>query len=108
MKEINLSPHTEKGDKLTKELKSLISKLAPNLEVEHSKFKIRKSEFPFRISDNKFDLHLGSSKLFEKDVRRKKIYCFTGGSLIIEYEINGDSPLIIHGNDEEGYNIFTF
>jgi len=105
---INYSTYFEEiSDKLSDEMIDLIENKDPYLleELEESKFKIRQVESPFILADNEFDLREANNTLYEIGVKRTKVVQFTGGAIYIEFVKDGEG-VIIHGNQEEGYNIF--
>ncbi len=106
MIEINYSPYEDKGkgDKIPKDISELLKKKSPYFE-QYGKFKIRKVESPFILADNEFDLRECNNELIEIGVKRNKVITFTGGAFYIEFIKDGEG-IILHGNEEEGYNIF--
>lgn len=117
MKNINYSPYDlqghhrlrqPQGDTLPKKIYDLIRDKFPNFEeIEYcSVFKIRNVESPFILADNTFDLSEANNDLYEFGVKRTKTVQFTGGCFYIVYEKDSNDSIIIHGNMEEGYNIF--
>lgn len=108
MIEINYSPYSEKkGDIIPKDIYDLILKKDTYFgdEINQRKFKIRNVESPFILADNVFDLRESNNDLYEIGVKRTKLVEFTGGAMYIEFVKDGEG-VIVHGNDEEGYNIF--
>ncbi len=109
MKTINYSPYDEKkGDILPKQIYDLILDKFPNFEeIDYcSVFKIRNVQSPFILADNEFDLSEANNDLYESGVKRTQTVQFTGGSFYIIFEKDSNDSIIIHGNMEEGYNIF--
>lgn len=105
---INYSTYFEEiSDELSDEMIVLLENKDPYLleELKESKFKIRQVESPFILADNEFDLHEANNTLYEIGVKRTKVVQFTGGAIYIEFVKDGEG-VIIHGNQEEGYNIF--
>jgi hypothetical protein len=107
MNKINYSPYDEKSDKIPDEIMKLIKSKNPYFadEIKHSKVKIRQVQSPFILADNIFDLSEANNDLYEIGVKRTKTVEFTGGSMYIEFVKDGEG-IIVHGNEEEGYNIF--
>ena len=115
MIEINYSPYWDgkkgkpnngKGDIIPKNIFDLIVKKDTHFDINmDGKFKIRKVESPFILADNEFDLHEANNNLIEIGVKRNKVVEFTGGAFYIEFVKDGEG-IILHGNEEEGYNIF--
>ena len=107
MIEINYSPYSEKkGDIIPKDIFDIISKKDPYFDaIEYDKFKIRNVQSPFILADNVFDLQEANNSCYEIGVKRTKVVEFTGGAMYIEFVKDGEG-IIVHGNDEEGYNIF--
>jgi hypothetical protein len=113
MIEIDYSPYDDEvGDVIPQKLFDLIEEYFSRdrdsfnlLKLGQRKFKIRRVESPFILADNMFDLREANNDLYEIGVKRTKVISFTGGSMYIEFVKDGDG-IIIHGNREEGYNIF--
>lgn len=106
MKSIKYTPYWSKtSDIISKELEDLIMSKDPYFEGLDSKIKIHQVESPFILADNVFDLREANNDLIEIGVKRNKTVEFTGGGMYIEFEKNGEG-VIVHGNEEEGYNIF--
>ena len=111
MIEINYSPYSEKkGDIIPKDIYDLILKKDPYFDaieyaIKYAKFKIRNVQSPFILADNSFDLQEANNKCYEIGVKRTKSVEFTGGAMYIEFAKDGEG-IIVHGNDNEGYNIF--
>lgn len=109
MDTIDYSPYEEEhGDTLSQELIDIIIKTDPHFgySIEDSLFKIREVESPFILSDNYFDLREANNTTIEVGVNKTKSVSFTGGSFYNIYEKVSENSFIVHGNDEEGYNIF--
>lgn len=107
MKEIKYETYNEDGDNIPKEIKDLILKKSPYFdEIDYSNFVIRNVESPFILADNNFDLAEANNEIIEIGVDRTKCVTFTGGSMYIEFVKNSDQAIIVHGNPEEGFNIF--
>lgn len=107
MQTISYSPYDEvMGDVIPKEIFDIIQKKYPYFdELEYAKFKLRNVQSPFILADNVFDLREANNDLYEIGVKRTKVVEFTGGSIYMEFLKDGDG-IIVHGNGEEGYNIF--
>ncbi len=108
MEKINYSPYFDKtSDVLSDEMIEIIENKYPYFvdEIKHSKIKIRQVESPFILADNEFDLSEANNDTYDIGVKRTKTVQFTGGSMYIEYVKDGEG-IVIHGNIEEGYNIF--
>ncbi len=108
MEKINYSPYFDKtSDTLSNEMIEIINNELPYFmdDLKYSKVKIRQVESPFILADNVFDLSEANNDNYEIGVKRTKTVQFTGGSMYIEYVKDGEG-IVIHGNIEEGYNIF--
>ena len=107
MTEINYSPFFDKkGDVIPKEIYELILNKDPHFDaIKYGKFKIRNVQSPFILADNSFDLQEANNKCYEIGVKRTKSVEFTGGAMYTEFAKDGEG-IIVHGNDNEGYNIF--
>lgn len=108
---IEYSPYPSKrNDKLSEELIEIISQhdgyIVEELEGNVS---IVTVETPFILADNEFDLREANNDLVEINVTRTKTVSFTGGGYYTIYEKTANTPYsyIVHGNSEEGYNIFN-
>ena len=77
-------------------------------DIDYVNCVIHKETFPFILADNFFDFAEANNDILEIGVKRTKQVSFTGGCMYIEYEKDGKDSIIVHGNDEEGYNIFIF
>lgn len=105
---IEYSPYLSKrNDKLSEELIEIIS--------QHDEYFLEKVvsivtvESPFILADNNFDLREANNEMLEINVNRTKTVSFTGGACYIVYEKTPNTPYsyIIHGNEEEGFNVFN-
>ena len=107
MTQIKYSPYFDKkGDIIPKGIFDIILKKYPYFDaIEYAKFKIRNVQSPFILADNVFDLREADNDLYEIGVKRTKSVEFTGGAMYIEFVKDGEG-VIVHGNNEEGYNIF--
>lgn len=96
------------SDKISDDLKALIGESLVE-DLGNSKVKITTVQSPFILADNCFDLRECNNMLEEFGVKRVETVQFTGGSFYIIFEkLSDDSDsYIIHGNDEEGFNIFN-
>jgi hypothetical protein len=111
MEKISYTPYDEVGDEVPQEIKDMILEEDEYFfDSDDNKFKLRNVEFPFILADNVFDLSEANNDLIEIGVVRDKVVSFTGGNLYIQYskDPNSNKSLILHGNIEEGYNIFLF
>jgi len=110
MEKISYDPYHERGDEVPQEIKDMILEEDEYFFDNDNKFKLRKVEFPFLLADNEFDFSEANNDLIEIGVVRDKLVGFTGGNFYIQYskDPNSDKSLILHGNNEEGYNIFLF
>ena len=107
MIEVNYDPYDEKGDKVPQSIKEAILKEDPYFdEIESGKFKLRNVKSPFILADNAFDLRESNNTMIEIGVDRVKSVQFTGGNYYIEFAKKSEQAIIVHGNDEEGFNIF--
>lgn len=100
----------EESDTMSNELESLFQNKCPMIldDIQSGHYKISTVKSPFILADNEFDIAEANNTLEEINVRRIQIGSFTGGAFYIVYEKIGEvDNYIIHGNDEEGYNIFN-
>lgn len=94
------------SDELTNLLKNKCSYILDDLL--NSKYKVSTVKSPFILADNNFDIEEANNTLEEINIKRVTLGSFTGGAIYIIYEKIGDiDNYIIHGNNEEGYNIFN-
>jgi hypothetical protein len=93
---------TDVKEILEKEFASIID------EIEYGNCEVRFVKSPFSIGDNTFDLSEANNTMEVINAVQTQSTCFTGGSCIMVYEVVDKSKpsIILHGNDEEGFNIF--
>ena len=105
MEGINYSEINGK-DVISKELEELFGEyVSEELEFAEN-VQIREVKSPFILADNDFDLREANNMLEVFGVVKTEQFVFTGGGIAIVYEKVGKVGYIVHGNDEEGYNIF--
>lgn len=108
--EIDYSTYDVESDEVSQELLDLIEKeYGDELYLEdnyHSGIKVRNVESPFILADNYFDLREANNDIIEIGVEIKKTITFNGGAFYNEYIKVSDPAIVVHGNGEEGYNIF--
>jgi len=75
-------------------------------DLEDSACQLRKVKSPFILADNDFDLREANNTLEEYNVDRVEQGTFTGGGFYNVYTTTS-TGVIVHGNEEEGYNIFV-
>lgn len=94
-------------DNITDELKELFGPYIEE-ELEFARaVNIRTVQSPFILPDNYFDLREANNTTECYNVKEIRTVSFTGGSLFTEYEKDGENSYIVHGNSEEGYNVFN-
>ncbi len=94
------------SDEIPQPIIDIVSNQNIGEELEYSTVKVRHVESPFLLADNEFDMREANNDLFESGVEKTKLTQFTGGAVIVEYIKKDDLSFIVHGNEEEGYNIF--
>jgi len=103
---------TIKGDwsKVEKSIKDLIeSKMGYVVEdMEDSNCQVIHVNTPFILADNGFDLREANNTLEEVNAEITEQVSFTGGGFYNIYKVKDVSKpsIIVHGNIEEGFNIF--
>ncbi len=113
MEQISYSdyPVKRKHTSIPEEIKNLIIDSNEYSEddienIEDCGFDMHEVKSPFILADNEFDLAEANNTLIEINVKKVKTCIFTGGAFYSIYEKTNDDSYLIHGNEEEGFNIF--
>jgi hypothetical protein len=104
--EIDYSPYEEtESDIIPDNIKTIIEE-KNWVVLDDYIVKVRNVKSPFMLADNSFDLRECNNDIYLHGAEKTKEIIFTGGAMLIECEKTEDLSFILHGNDEEGYNIF--
>ncbi len=99
-----------KWDNIDQTLKTIIENKFDYIveDLECGEVVATKVNTPFILADNEFDLREGNNDRESLNVYITEQGSFTGGGFYDIYEVVDKTKpaLILHGNGEEGYNIF--